>query len=75
MSFTEDSIESLRAVMRENRKYNAGSFKADQMPNKSNAPFVFYLQHVLKSGDKPPRGKVFKNCAAGMPYFIFADEF
>ena len=69
------SIESLKEIMRENRKHNAGSFKVDQIPHKSNAPFVFYLQHVLKSGDKPPRGKVFKNCAAGMPYFIFADEF
>lgn len=34
---------------------------------KLNPPFLHYLQYVLKLGDKPPRGKFFRNRIAGKP--------
>lgn len=79
MNYSKKSIDTLKDVMRENRKWNAGSFTTEQSlevgsaPNKSKAPFLFYLRHVLKRGDKPPRGKFFKNRVAGTPV-IFTDE-
>ena len=79
MNYSKKSIDTLKDVMRENRKWNAEPFITEQSlevgstANKSKAPFSFYLRHLLKRGDKPPRGKFFKSRVAGIPV-IFSDE-
>lgn len=76
MSYSKEFVAGVKEAMRENRKHNADTLTAEQgidgflAPKKSNAPFLFYLKHVLKRGDKPPRGKFFKNRVAGLPKVI-----
>lgn len=76
LSYSKEFVDGVKEVMRENRKHNADTLTAEQKidgllaPKKSNAPFLFYLKHVLKRGDKPPRGKFFKNRVAGLPVII-----
>lgn len=79
MNYSKDVVANIKDLLRENRKHGAAPITAEQslegLKDKLNAqaPFLFYLKHVLKRGDTPPRGKHFKNRVAGMP-IIICDE-
>ncbi len=50
------------------------SAKNGKLESTSKAPFSYYLIHVLKGGDKVPRGQFFKGKRPGPRSFIM-DEY
>lgn len=50
------------------------SAKNGKLESTSKAPFSYYLIHVLKRGDKVPRGQFFKGKRPG-PRSIIMDEY